>query len=153
MSGPNLAQSWFFRPAPLHHMRRRQEREVSSIDSSLQVRYREEAFSLLMLNAWELLLKARVIKENKNDPRSIEVWEPRTNKDGTKSKRFEAKRNRSGTVMTIGLQRTAALVREYKKDAIDDRCIENLNVLTEIRDTSAHHPPPYSPPDLWPFCV
>lgn len=29
-------------------------------------RYREEAFSILMLNAWELLLKARVLNENRS---------------------------------------------------------------------------------------
>ena len=36
--------------------------------------YREETFAILMLNAWELLLKARILKENKNQLRSIEVW-------------------------------------------------------------------------------
>lgn len=39
-------------------------------------RDREEAFSILMFNAWELLLKARVLRENKGDQRSIELWEP-----------------------------------------------------------------------------
>jgi hypothetical protein len=36
-------------------------------------RYREETFSILMLNAWELLLKARILKENQNRLRSIEI--------------------------------------------------------------------------------
>jgi hypothetical protein len=31
-----------------------------------EFRYREEAFSILMLTAWELLLKARILKENRN---------------------------------------------------------------------------------------
>jgi hypothetical protein len=47
-------------------------------------RYRAEAFSILMLNAWELLLKARVMKENGDKQRSIQVLEPVTKKDGTK---------------------------------------------------------------------
>src|SRR5438309_5473884 len=37
--------------------------------------YREEAFSILMINAWELLLKARILRENANQMRSIELWE------------------------------------------------------------------------------
>ena len=36
--------------------------------------YREETFSILTLNAWELLLKARLVAENNNDPRCIYVY-------------------------------------------------------------------------------
>jgi Protein of unknown function (DUF3644) len=89
-------------------------------------RYREEAFSILMLNAWELLLKARILKENKNKPRAIELWEPRTNKDGSRSKRQQPKQNRSGNKTTIGMTRAAELVRQYKTDNIDQRCTDNL---------------------------
>lgn len=57
----------------------RKPRYMALVDKSIQAciaaieiynkpefRYREEAFSILMLNAWELLLKARILKENKN---------------------------------------------------------------------------------------
>jgi Protein of unknown function (DUF3644) len=101
-------------------------------------RYREEAFSILMLNAWELLLKARVLKENRSKPRAIEVWEPRINKDGSRSKRQQPRRNRSGNKMTIGVAGAADLVRQYEADNIDQRCIENLQMLMEIRDNSIH---------------
>lgn len=47
--------------------------------------YREEVFAILMLNAWELLLKARVMKEERGNPRSIEVWETRTRACSTHS--------------------------------------------------------------------
>jgi hypothetical protein len=60
-------------------------------------RYREETFAVLMLNAWELLLKARILKENNNKLRSIEVWQRRATKSGPPSKKFFPKRNRSAT--------------------------------------------------------
>lgn len=101
-------------------------------------RYREEAFSILMFNAWELLLKARVLKENRNKPRSIEIWEPAKKKDGTKSKRMQPKLNRCSTAMTIEAMRAATLVRGYAKDGIDDACIDNLNLLAEVRDSCIH---------------
>ncbi|WP_423967425.1 DUF3644 domain-containing protein [Candidatus Binatus sp.] len=34
-------------------------------------KYREETFALLALNAWELLLKVKVLAENANNARSI----------------------------------------------------------------------------------
>ena len=33
--------------------------------------YREETFSILALNAWELLLKAKLLSVNGNDPRCL----------------------------------------------------------------------------------
>lgn len=36
--------------------------------------YREETFAILALNAWELLLKAKVLTESHNDPRSLRVY-------------------------------------------------------------------------------
>jgi hypothetical protein len=100
--------------------------------------YREEAFSILMLNAWELLLKARVMRENGGSIRAIELWEPRTREDGTRTQRLFPRRNRSANKMTIGLERAIALVRNFPSDSVDDRCIENLNLLTEIRDNAVH---------------
>jgi hypothetical protein len=101
-------------------------------------RYREEAFSILMFNAWELLLKARVLKENQNNERSIQVLEPSKKKDGTDGKRMKFKLNRCGEPMTIDAMRAAALVREYATDPIDDACIDNLNLLAEVRDNAIH---------------
>src|ERR1700674_5407670 len=66
-------------------------------------RYREETFAILMLNSWELLLKARILKENSNRLRSIEIWEYTPNKTGLTGKKLRQKRNRSGNAMTIGL--------------------------------------------------
>ena len=91
-----------------------------------------------MLNAWELLLKARVLQYNGGKFRAIEVWEPKLNKDGSKSKRMKKKLNQSGNPMTIGLDRAAELVRNYGVNGIDQRGVENLTLLREIRDNSVH---------------
>lgn len=100
--------------------------------------YREETFSILMLNAWELLLKARILKENNNRMREIEVWIPKRKKDGSATKRIYPKKNRSGSTMTIGLGTAANTVQEYDDDGIDNLCVANLILLTEIRDNAVH---------------
>ncbi len=101
--------------------------------------YREEAFSILMLNAWELLLKARILKENGNGMRSIEVWESVRKRDGSSSaKRHVPKLNRAGNVMTIGVVAAAAKVRSYPTDGIDEAVVRNLDLLIEIRDNAVH---------------
>jgi hypothetical protein len=101
-------------------------------------RYREETFAILMLNAWELLLKARILKENKNRLRSIEVWKRKANKTGLKRKKLVPKRNRAGNILTIGVGAAAAIVRKYTKDTVDQPAIENIALLTEIRDNAIH---------------
>jgi hypothetical protein len=101
-------------------------------------RYREESFSILMLNAWELLLKARVLLENYGAAKSIEVWEYYTTKVGSKSKRKRPLTSRSGNIKTIGIERAIGLVKSYAANSLDDRCARNLSLLMEIRDTAVH---------------
>jgi hypothetical protein len=101
-------------------------------------RYREEAFSILMLNAWELLLKARVMKENGDKPRAIEVWDPVAKEAGRKGPRRQPRLNRSGNTMTIDVGRATRLVHSYASDNIDAACVENLNLLMVIRDNCIH---------------
>lgn len=100
-------------------------------------KYREETFAILMLNAWELLLKARILKENKNKLRSIEVWDFKPNKGG-KSNKLTPRKNRAGNTMTIGVFAAAQVVRTYPKHAIDGYAIENISLLIEIRDNAIH---------------
>ena len=59
-------------------------------------RYREETFAILAINAWELLLKARMLKDGNNDLKSIRVYEPRKTRIGAPSKKLYVKRNRAG---------------------------------------------------------
>lgn len=100
--------------------------------------YREESFAILILNAWELLLKARVILENDNNLKSVEDWRSWTKKDGTTSARRRPVRSRSGNIKTISMDRASGLVRSYADKSIDANCAANLDLLTEIRDTAVH---------------
>jgi hypothetical protein len=65
-------------------------------------KYREETFAILMLNAWELLIKAKAVADNANDIRCIWVREARTLKNGTQSAKAYVKLGRSGNPITRG---------------------------------------------------
>jgi hypothetical protein len=116
------------------------EAAISAIEiyNKPSFQYREETFAILMLNAWELLLKARILKENKNRMRSIQVFERKINKSGSPSKNLLPKRNRSKNEMTIGLSTSIVTVQAYTNDAIDQYCAENIGLLMEIRDNAVH---------------
>lgn len=100
--------------------------------------YREETFAILMINAWELLLKARIMRENGGKTSSIHEFRQRRKKDGSASKLKEVKRTRSQAPMTIGIDRCWKLVSGYAKDRIDQACIANIEALLEIRDSATH---------------
>jgi len=99
-------------------------------------KYREEAFSILAINAWELLLKAKILKDNKNDPRFIYVREHPINKNGTKSKKWVFKENRVNNKFTIDIQKAAK--RLSSKGFLDPRVIDNINLLLDVRDNAIH---------------
>ena len=100
--------------------------------------YREETFAILMINAWELLLKARIMRENGGRASALHEFKPRKKKDGTASKLKEIKRTRSGAPMTIGIDRCCKLISNYATDRIDMSCIANIEALVEIRDSATH---------------
>lgn len=103
--------------------------------------YREETFCILAVNAWELLLKAKLLKEAKNDPKAIQVREPRRLKGGGKStKHTTVKKNRTGNPMT--LQMTACIAALDKCPSAADRVPKqvslNLESLIDVRDNATH---------------
>jgi len=100
--------------------------------------YREECFSILALNAWELLLKAKVLKEAGNDLRSLRVYEPRKNKTGSLSKKLYLKRNRAGNPHSISIN-ACIFALEPTKERLPVQVKGNLVALTEIRDNSVHY--------------
>lgn len=100
--------------------------------------YREETFAILALNAWELLLKAKLLSVNNNDPRCLYVhYFPRT-KSGQPSKKQHAKRNRSQNIMTIGID-SCIVELEKKGTSVPAPVRKNLEALTEIRDNAVHY--------------
>lgn len=109
------------------------DKSVAACLSAIEVynkpefRYREETFSILMVNAWELLLKAKILFDNDNQIRSIQV----TESDGT------VKRNRSGNALTISVEK--AMNKLTAANELDPRCRENVQLLVEVRDNAIHY--------------
>lgn len=98
--------------------------------------YRGETFSILAINSWELLLKAKYLKDNYNKMRSLYVMEPITNKDGSKSKKRKIKLTRSGNPFTHSIDYIAKKLIE--KGEMDQVVFNNITALIELRDSSIH---------------
>ncbi len=95
-------------------------------------KYREETFSILMVNAWELLFKAKILLDNLGQMKSIYVSEKTKNSKGVRLKRFYPKKNRSGNALTLDIFSSISLLD------IDGTLKENINLLVEIRDNAIH---------------
>ena len=100
--------------------------------------YREETFAILAMNAWELLLKAKVLAENQNRLKALYVLETRQRADGTKSTREYPKRNRAGNFYTIGMGVAITILEANSKTRLPNEVRGNLEALTEIRDNAVH---------------
>jgi len=120
------------------------DKSKSALISSLEIyykpnfSYREETFSILVLNAWELLLKAKIISDNNNDPRSIYVYEKRNTKSGELSKKEYVKRNRVGNPFTMSLSYLISTLDKESTSRLSPAIKSNLDALTEIRDNAIH---------------
>lgn len=100
--------------------------------------YREETFSLLALNAWELLLKAKILKDSENNLKEIHVYERRATKSGAPTKKLFVKRNRTGNAQTISLG-NCVIKLDRTSGKLSNEVKANLTALTAIRDNSAHY--------------
>ena len=83
---------------------------------------REEIFSILIINAWELLLKAKIVADSNECLESIYEYR----QDG------QLKLNRANTPLTIDLNTALKLVD------VSFALTENLFSLTSIRDSAIH---------------
>ena len=104
-------------------------------------RYREETFALLAINAWELLLKARLLKDGGNDPRVIRVYEPRRTKAGKVSKKQYFKRNRAGSPLTVSLPACVVALDKNSTTRLGPEIKSNLDAFAATGDgnkTSRH---------------
>jgi len=94
--------------------------------------YREEAFSLLMVNAWELLLKAKWLLDHNDAMDSLYEYET-----GLASSKIP-KKNRSGNPITFGVTYLIAKLLEDKHSGLEKGCNDNILSLLEIRDNATH---------------
>jgi hypothetical protein len=100
--------------------------------------YREETFAILALNAWELLLKAKVLEQHNNAINSLTVFATRQTASGKQSKKRYAKLNRSGNRITIGIDSCIDVLTK-KGISVPEPVRKNLEALTEIRDNAVHY--------------
>jgi hypothetical protein len=127
---------------PLHQ--RFVDKSAAAITAAVEVYnkpafpYREETFAILALNAWELLLKAKVLKDANNAPSSLRIYETRQTKTGAKSKKKYVKYNRAGNPQTISLQACITKL-ETTTAKVPPEVKANLDALTAIRDNSVHY--------------
>lgn len=96
--------------------------------------FREEAFSLLITNSWELLLKAKWLSDHNEDVTSLYVHYPDPKESGKRVTRL----NRCGNPITLGINYLANKLFEDKNSGLEKPCLDNLLALIEVRDTSAH---------------
>jgi hypothetical protein len=94
--------------------------------------YREEAFALLMANAWELLLKAKWVADHADAEESLHELVD----DG--SGKPVAKKNRAGNALTHSVTYLASKLLEDSNSGFEKTSHDNLLALVEIRDSAVH---------------
>jgi hypothetical protein len=110
------------------------EKSVQAAVSAIEVynkpdfRFREEAFSLLMTNAWELLLKGKWVADRGEQVEALYEL-------GTDGK---PRLSRSKNPCTHSLSYLAAKMFEDKNSGFDKPAHDNVLALIEIRDNAAH---------------
>ena len=119
------------------------DKSIASMLSAIELynkpnfQYREETFAILAVNAWELLLKAIILRQNRYKLRSLYVLKPCINKYGTKSTtRKYVDKNRSGNPKTISIMETLSILDNQKYLPTNLR--DNIEALIELRDNSIH---------------
>lgn len=101
--------------------------------------YREENFCILALNAWELLIKAKLLAQHSEDLRCLYLRERVKKKSGGYSKKFGWKKGRSGNKYTHGLNKAIVELEKTPGIRLDNAVKKNLEAVTEVRDTSVHY--------------
>jgi hypothetical protein len=111
---------------------------VSAIElyNKPNLEYREELFCIAIINSYELLFKAKILKDNHGKLNSIYVYEYKKLNNGKISKQRVIKKNRTGNPMTISLYECMNILKT--NFILQNQLIENLNILIELRDNSIH---------------
>lgn len=100
-------------------------------------KYREDAFAILAVNAWELLLKSQLFKCHKYSFKSICKTEPLKTKNGTNhKKKTKISLNRCGNKRTLDIESVVKKLCEEK--SLPKEIINNIEALIELRDNAIH---------------
>jgi hypothetical protein len=100
--------------------------------------YREESFAILSVNAWELLLKARLLQLASNKISALLVYEHRTKANGSTSEKLYRKKNRSGNFSTISLFKAIDILANKYAEPLSPALRANIEAVVEIRDNAVH---------------
>lgn len=106
-----------------------QEHSLRSALSAIEIynkpefREREQVFAILMVTAWEALLKAKIVHDAKNKLTSIYVRQ---------GHRFKTKAGKPKAYLTIGIDAAIA------KCALPQVVADNIAHLVEVRDAAIH---------------
>lgn len=101
-------------------------------------RYREETFSVIAVNAWELACKAYILKLKNNRLNSLYVYERKKKKDGTPSKKQTIKTGSSGNPLTHSLRYTLTRIENITTKSLPLALKANIESLVELRDNAIH---------------
>jgi hypothetical protein len=96
--------------------------------------YREEAFAILSINAWELLLKAKIVADSPKGERAIYDAKPRERNGRTSQKQY-IERTASGLPRTIPLK---VAVQRLQAKCLPAEVAVNLSAMRELRDSVIH---------------
>lgn len=100
--------------------------------------HREEVFAIMMTNAWELLLKARLLKEGGNKMRALYQLETPETKAGKPAKRQKVKLSSGGNPRTITLGTAIAQAARLKTHPLPPVAEDNIRAIGEIRNNAIH---------------
>lgn len=107
------------------------EKAVNACVSAIEIynkpdfKFREETFSILMVNAWELMLKAKILSMNNDEKNSIYFKDKGSNV-----------KSASGNPKTISISRAINILESSCE--IKNIVTDNIRLLIEIRDEAVH---------------
>ena len=89
-------------------------------------KYREESFCILMINAYEILFKSKILLDNNEKMKSLYIYENKKGKKDKVLKQQVIKRNRIGQPYTIDINRCMNLL--LSKGMITNNMKENIDI-------------------------
>lgn len=94
--------------------------------------YRHEVFSVLIISAWELLLKAKIIRENGENVESVFVLDKKINGQKT------FKRSTGGNPKTHNLVHLSGKILSMSDSDMEKSCRDNILALYSFRNNAVH---------------
>ncbi|MCS1407100.1 MAG: hypothetical protein M2R45_00256 [Verrucomicrobia subdivision 3 bacterium] len=98
--------------------------------------YRNESFTILAINGWELLLKAKWLDMHDNDKQSLYVHETHKTATGENSKKPPIKKTRSGVPFTLKIRDLATKLSG--KQVLNHSVSKNIEILLDFRNSATH---------------